>query len=128
MATQEMAAIVIPPFIQPDPALWFHILESTFELASPKPTTESKTKYNFVVAHLPPEIATVVRDVIIQPDFSDTYADLKHKIIDRCSESKTQEFRRLLACESLRGSEAERITSRYEKESRNPQHRRFLTV
>ncbi|GBN19873.1 hypothetical protein AVEN_105804-1 [Araneus ventricosus] len=101
MTTPETAAVVIPPFIQPDPALWFHMLESTFELASPKPITESKTKYNYVVAHLPPEIATVVRDVIIQPDSSDPYADLKIKIIDRCSESKTQEIRRLLAGESL---------------------------
>ncbi|GBL64082.1 hypothetical protein AVEN_185981-1 [Araneus ventricosus] len=101
MTTLETAAVVIPPFIQPDPSLWFHMLESTFELASPKPITESKTKYNYVVAHLPPEIATVVRDVIIQPDSSDPYADLKIKIIDRCSESKTQEIRRLLAGESL---------------------------
>ncbi|GBM85584.1 hypothetical protein AVEN_207743-1 [Araneus ventricosus] len=101
MTTPETAAVVIPPFIQPDPALWFRMLESTFELASPKPITESKTKYNYVVAHLPPEIATVVRDVIIQPDSSDPYADLTIKIIDRCSESKKQEIRRLLAGESL---------------------------
>ncbi|GBL85309.1 hypothetical protein AVEN_222771-1 [Araneus ventricosus] len=73
------------------------MLQSTFELASQKPITESKTKYIYVVAHLPQEIATVVRDVIIQPDSSDTYADLNSKIIDRCSESKTQEIRRLLA-------------------------------
>ncbi|KAF8795394.1 hypothetical protein HNY73_003247 [Argiope bruennichi] len=38
------------------------MLDSTFELASPKAITESKTKYNYVLAHLPPEIATVVRD------------------------------------------------------------------
>ncbi|GBL80781.1 hypothetical protein AVEN_26220-1 [Araneus ventricosus] len=101
MATPETAAVVIPPFIQPDPELWFHMLESTFELASPKPITESKTKYNYVVAHLPPEIATVVRGVIIQPDPSDPYTDLKSKIIACCSESKTQEIRRLLAGESL---------------------------
>ncbi|GFX04298.1 uncharacterized protein TNCV_3974471 [Trichonephila clavipes] len=64
MATQETAAVVIPPFIQRDPALWFYMIESTFELASPKPITESKTKYNYAVSHLPPDIATVVRDEI----------------------------------------------------------------
>ncbi|GFW01059.1 transposon Tf2-8 polyprotein [Trichonephila clavipes] len=56
MATPETAAVVIPPFIQRDPALWFYMIESTFELASPKPITESKTKYNYAVAHLPPDI------------------------------------------------------------------------
>ncbi|GFV25524.1 transposon Ty3-I Gag-Pol polyprotein [Trichonephila clavipes] len=50
---------------------------------------------------LPPDIATVVRDVIIQPDISDPYSELKAKIIERCSENKTQEIRRLLAGESL---------------------------
>ncbi|GFV89773.1 hypothetical protein TNCV_827651 [Trichonephila clavipes] len=98
---QKTAAVVIPPFIQRDPALWFYMIESTFELASPKPITESKTKYNYAVSHLPPDIATVVRDVIIQPDISDPYSELKAKIIERCSENKTQEIRRLLAGESL---------------------------
>ncbi|GFW39870.1 integrase catalytic domain-containing protein [Trichonephila clavipes] len=79
MATPETAAVVIPPFIQRDPALWFYMIESTFELASPKPITESKTKYNYIVSHLPPDIATVVRDVIIQPDISDPYSELKAK-------------------------------------------------
>ncbi|GFX03235.1 transposon Ty3-I Gag-Pol polyprotein [Trichonephila clavipes] len=69
MATPETAAVVIPPFIQRDPALWFYMIESTFELASPKPITESN--------------------------------ELKAKIIERCSENKTQEIRRLLAGESL---------------------------
>ncbi|GFX98956.1 uncharacterized protein TNCV_4301311 [Trichonephila clavipes] len=101
MATPETAAVVIPPFIQRDPALWFYMIESTFELASPKPITESKTKYNYAVSHLPPDIATVVRDVIIQPDISDPYSELKAKIIERCSENKTQKIRRLLAGESL---------------------------
>ncbi|GFT80439.1 retrovirus-related Pol polyprotein from transposon 17.6 [Trichonephila clavipes] len=101
MATPETAAVVIPPFIQRDPALWFYMIESTFELASPKPITESKTKYNYAVSHLPPYIATVIRDVIIQPDISDPYSELKAKIIERCSENKTQEIRRLLAGESL---------------------------
>ncbi|GBL79659.1 hypothetical protein AVEN_18203-1 [Araneus ventricosus] len=97
MATHETAAVAITSFIQPDPALWFHMLESTFELTSLKPITEGKTKYNYVVAHLPPDIDTVVRDVIIQQDLSDPYTDLKRKIFDRCSETKTPEIRRLLA-------------------------------
>ncbi|XP_055928700.1 uncharacterized protein LOC129959832 [Argiope bruennichi] len=43
----------------------------------------------------------VGRDVIIQSDSTDPYSDLKTKVIDCCSESKTQEIRRFLAVESL---------------------------
>lgn len=99
--TPETSAVIVPPFIKMDPLLWFHMLESTFELATPKPITESKTKYNYVVAHLPPDIATVVRDIIMQPDGTDPYLDLKKKVIERCSESRSHEIRRLLAGESL---------------------------
>ncbi|KAF8774851.1 hypothetical protein HNY73_017359 [Argiope bruennichi] len=77
MATAETEAVVIPPFIKPDPALWFHMIDSTFKLASPKAIIESKTKYNYVVAHLPPKIATVVRDVIIQPHSMDRVSKRK---------------------------------------------------
>nr|XP_042913710.1 uncharacterized protein LOC122273771 [Parasteatoda tepidariorum] len=97
----DAAAVVIPPFIRADPALWFFMLESTFALAAPKAITEAKTKYNYVVAHLPPDTATIVRDVIMNPDITDPYMDLKSKIIERCGESKTEEIRRLLAGENL---------------------------
>lgn len=97
----ETAAVLIPPFIRADPSLWFHMLESTFALATPKAITDTKTKYNYVVANLPPDTATAVRDVIMQPDATDPYADLKAKIILRCGESKTEEIRRLLAGELL---------------------------
>ncbi|XP_071036996.1 uncharacterized protein, partial [Parasteatoda tepidariorum] len=97
----DAAAVVIPPFIRADPALWFFMPESTFALAAPKAITEAKTKYNYVVAHLPLDTATIVRDVIMQPDVTDPYMDLISKIIERCGESKTEEIRRLLAGENL---------------------------
>ncbi|GFS55570.1 uncharacterized protein NPIL_459901 [Nephila pilipes] len=79
MATSELATVVIPPFIKLDQALWFHMLEVTF--VSLKPLKESKTKYNCILSweevHLPPEKATVVSDVTIQPDSTDPHAELK---------------------------------------------------
>ena len=97
----ETAAVKIPVFIPTDPALWFTMVESTFQLAVPKPITDSKTKYNYCVAHLPPEIAMIVRDVIITPDIADPFQNLKQEIIHRCGETKSQEIRRLLAGEQL---------------------------
>ncbi|GFS91785.1 uncharacterized protein NPIL_550181 [Nephila pilipes] len=70
-------------------------------ISSIKPVNESKTKYNHAMNHLPPEMTTVVRDVIMQSDYTNPYAELKQQIISRCSESKTFEIRSLLAGEKL---------------------------
>ncbi|GBM22166.1 hypothetical protein AVEN_190823-1 [Araneus ventricosus] len=77
------------------------MVESTFELAVPKPITESRTKYNHCVTKLPPDIAMTVRDIIISPDKTDPYSKLKNEVISKCGESKSQEIRRLLAGEQL---------------------------
>ncbi|KAF8790610.1 hypothetical protein HNY73_005606 [Argiope bruennichi] len=77
------------------------MVESTFELAIPKPITASRTKFNYCVSTLPPEIAITVRDIILSPDATDPYSQLKSEIISRCGESKSQEIRKLLAGEQL---------------------------
>lgn len=97
----DISAVKMPNFIPADPALWFHMIESTFELATPKPITESKTKYNYCVATLPADAAVLVRDVILNPDATDPYQKLKDAIVTRCGESKTQEIKHLLAGEQL---------------------------
>ncbi|GFX18438.1 uncharacterized protein TNCV_4307381 [Trichonephila clavipes] len=117
MATQKQQLWLFRRLFNAILLFWFYMIESTFELASPKPITESKTKYNYAVSHLPPDIATVVRDVIIQPDISDPYSELKAKIIERCSENKTQEIRRLLAGESLGDRKPSELLPHYEKTS-----------
>ncbi|GFW75841.1 uncharacterized protein TNCV_4430231 [Trichonephila clavipes] len=77
------------------------MLESTFELAVPKPITDERTKYNYCVAHLSPDAAMAVRDVILSPGSINPYSKLKDEIIARCGESKSQEICRLLAGEQL---------------------------
>lgn len=99
--TEAVSAVKIPNFISTDPQLWFSMVESTFELASPKAITESKTKYNHCVASLPADIALLVRDIILNPDATDPYSKLKESVIARCGESSTLEIRRLLAGEQL---------------------------
>lgn len=99
--SQETSAIKIPAYNALDPALWFYMVECTFQLATPKPITDSRTKFNYVAAHLPPEIAIAVRDVIMKPDETTPYETVKKTVISRCGESKSQEIRRLLAGEQL---------------------------
>lgn len=101
MAEGAVTAVKVPTFIPSDPILWFSILESTFESSTPKPITVSKTKFNYCVAHLPPETAVLVRDVILKPDQTDPYEKLKQEVISRCGESKSEEIRKLLTGEQL---------------------------
>lgn len=97
----EAAAVKIPLFNPMDPALWFAMCESTFALAVPKQITDSRTKFNYCVAHLPPETASLVRDIIVRERTDASYDELKKAIIDRCGESRTQEIRRLITGEQL---------------------------
>ncbi|KAF8768398.1 hypothetical protein HNY73_021222 [Argiope bruennichi] len=59
------------------------------------------TKFNYCVAHIPPEAACIVHDIIINPDEEDPYQQLKSESIKRCGESKSQEIRNLLTGEQL---------------------------
>ncbi|GFX89191.1 hypothetical protein TNCV_20871 [Trichonephila clavipes] len=97
----EVNAVQIPAYNKSDPALWFIMCESTFALATPKPITESITKYNYIVSHIPPDIASLVRDILIKPDATDPYGNLKTELINRSGESSTQEIRQLLSGEEL---------------------------
>lgn len=97
----EVSAVKIPVYNRSDPALWFVMCESTFKLGVPKPITESQTKYNHVVGQLPPEVASIVRDVLMNPDLDDPYGTLKTEIIKRSGESSHQEIRQLLSGEEL---------------------------
>ncbi|GFV73725.1 uncharacterized protein TNCV_3374231 [Trichonephila clavipes] len=99
---EDISAVKIPAFVSSDPALWFGMLESTFELAVPKPITDERTKYNYCVAHLSPDAAMAVRDVILSPGSINPYSKVKDEVIARCGESKSQEICRLLAGEQLR--------------------------
>ncbi|GFY33629.1 uncharacterized protein TNCV_4593411 [Trichonephila clavipes] len=77
---EDISAVKIPAFVSADPALWFGMLESTFELAVPKPITNERTKYNYCVAHLSPDAAMAVRDVILSPGSINPYSKLKDEV------------------------------------------------
>lgn len=97
----EVSAVQIPAYNRSDPALWFIMCESTFALATPKAITESVTKYNYAVSNLPPDVASIIRDVLMQPDATDPYGKLKEELIKRSGDSSQQEIRQLLSGEEL---------------------------
>ncbi|GFY59323.1 transposon Tf2-6 polyprotein [Trichonephila inaurata madagascariensis] len=59
------------------------------------------TKFNYIVASLPPEAAAIVRDLIITPDETDPYGTIKAQLIQRTGASLQQEIRKLLTGEEL---------------------------
>ncbi|XP_015922831.2 uncharacterized protein [Parasteatoda tepidariorum] len=75
--------------------------ESTFPLAKPKGITEPITKYNYVVSNLPPDVASLIRDILMKPDAIDPYEKLKEELIKRSEDSSQQEIRQLLSGEEL---------------------------
>ncbi|GFY46422.1 transposon Tf2-9 polyprotein [Trichonephila inaurata madagascariensis] len=42
--------------------------DNTFQLGYPQTITDNKIKFNYIIAHLPPEAAAIVRDVIMNFD------------------------------------------------------------
>ncbi|GFQ78039.1 uncharacterized protein TNCT_102411 [Trichonephila clavata] len=89
---EDISAVKIPVFASSNSALWFGKLESTFELAVPKPITNERTKYNYCVAHLSSDAAMAVLDVILSPGSTNPYSKLKEEVIAQCGERKTSKF------------------------------------
>ncbi|GFU36089.1 uncharacterized protein TNCV_2343021 [Trichonephila clavipes] len=81
--------------IDPIPLCGLFMCESTFALATPKPVTEVLTKYNYIVAHLPP-----IRYVLMHPDATDQRTNKKwtYKL---CRGISSQEIQNLLSGEEL---------------------------
>ncbi|GFR29517.1 retrovirus-related Pol polyprotein from transposon opus [Trichonephila clavata] len=77
--------------------------ESTFALATPKPITESLTKYiySYIVTPLPPVTVSLVCDVFMHPNATDPYAQRKNELINHSRESSQQEIRKLFWGEEL---------------------------
>ncbi|GBN91384.1 hypothetical protein AVEN_138372-1 [Araneus ventricosus] len=93
----DINAVQIPVFNRSDPGLWFVMCGSTFALATPKAITESVTKYNYIVSHLPPDSASLIRDVLMKMLYTYPYPQIKKELINRSGESSQQEIRKLLA-------------------------------
>ena len=68
------------PFWCSDPQLWFAQMEAQFLLWG---ISAQRTKFDHVVAALAPEVATEVRDIILNPPASDSYDELQKQLIRR---------------------------------------------
>ncbi|GFW97120.1 transposon Tf2-9 polyprotein [Trichonephila clavipes] len=77
----DVGAVKIPAYNFHYPALWFTMCDSTFQLGYPKAITDSRTKFNYIIAHLPSEAATIIRDIIMNPHPVEPYEKARTELI-----------------------------------------------
>lgn len=88
----------LPGYWAADPEVWFAQIESQF---STYRTTSQMRMFQHVVAVLAPNIATEVRDLILVPPPTDTYANMKTELVKRTSESEQRRLQQHQNSEEL---------------------------
>ncbi len=88
----------LPPYWPTDPTVWFAQVEAQFATRN---ITNRKTKFQYVVSTLQPEIAQEIRDIIISPPTEKPYDVLKSELVKRTSASEQRRLQQLLTEEEL---------------------------
>lgn len=96
----QTASVSLPPFAHGRTDRWFRVIESQFDLHNPKITCE-KTRYNYLVTAIPPEVSDLVADEDFYPRTDTPYTTLKNAILQETTMSGAQKVRKLLQQQTL---------------------------
>ena len=78
--------------------VWFAQVEATF---TTRRITSEKTRFDYVIASLSPEVATEIRDLILKPPETTPYKVLKEQLIRRTAASEQRRLQQLFNAEEL---------------------------
>ena len=81
-----------------DPQIWFAQVEAQFATCG---INNQRTKFDYIVSSLAPEIATEVRVLILQPPDDTPYDRQKQQLIKRTAASEQKPLQRLFHAEEL---------------------------
>lgn len=90
--------IKLAPFWPNSPSTWFIQTEAQFGIAR---LTSEITKYNYVVAALPQDVAESMTDILENPPTTNQYSNIKNILIERHSLSIEKRIRKLVSDESM---------------------------
>ena len=91
-------SVKLPPFWPSDPEIWFAQVEATF---TTRRITAEKTRFDYVIASLSPEVATEIRDLVLKPPEATPYKILKEQLIRRTAASEQRRLQQLFNAEEL---------------------------
>ena len=91
-------AVKIPPFWPADPAVWFAQVEAQFACRG---IVQQRTRFDYIIAALAPDVAAEVRDLILRPPPDHPYDELKQALIKRTEASEQRRLQQLLTAEEL---------------------------
>lgn len=93
-----VSVVKLQPFWPNSPATWFISAEAQFTLSR---ISSDVSKYNYVVASLPQDVAESIMDVLQDPPVINLYAHLKKILIDRHSLSIERRIKKLISDEHM---------------------------
>ena len=105
-------SVKLPPFWPADPSLWFAQVEAQIQARG---ISVERTRFDYVVASLSPEVATEVRDLILNPPTSRPYTELCTELIQRTAVSQRRQLQKLLSGEELGDQTPSRLLRRMER-------------
>ena len=97
-ATLAAVAVKLPQFWPADPAVWFAQVEVQF---ATRQITQQRTRFDYVIAALSPDVAIEVRDLVLHPPEEQAYDKLKEQLIKHTEASEQRRHQQLLTAEEL---------------------------
>ena len=87
-----------PPFWPSDPEVWFAQVEAHFTTCR---IPSEKTRFDYVITSLSPDVATEVSDLILKPPATTPYTVLKQELIKRTAAFEQRRLQQLFNAEEL---------------------------